>query len=268
VHRCLSVRFKDSGFQLVDAKWSGARHVFERDVKNEPSRIRALTSLRESAAYFDVAYFSWQGDSAERSARAVVPRVLERLRPTSVVDVGCGSGAWLKVFREHGVAEVVGVDGPYMQPESLRIRPEEFVGRDLGESFRLDREFDLAISLEAAHYIPEERGPALVESITALAPAVLFGAAVPHQPGGPGRNRQWPAWWAALFARHGFRAEDWLRPCVWEDDHVDWWYAQNTILYLRDGGDTVPVRSLVHPGLLEEVARPSAYPPRRRFLRR
>jgi SAM-dependent methyltransferase len=197
-----------------------------------------------------------------------VPHVIERLRPASVVDVGCGSGAWLQVFREQGVAEVLGIDGPYVQPESLRIQPQEFVGRDLGQSFRLDREFDLAISLEAAHYVPEERAPALVESIAALAPAVLFGAAVPHQPGGPGRNRQWPAWWAALFALHGFRAADWLRPRVWEDERVDWWYAQNTILYLRDGGDSEPVRPLVHPGLLDEVARNTDTSPRRRFFGR
>ena len=232
------------------------------------TRIPRLADLRESAAYFDTAYFGWQGDSAERSARAVVPLIVDRLRPTSVVDVGCGSGGWLKVFREHGVIDLLGVDAPYLQPEALRIEPHEFVASDLGEPFRLGREFDLAISLEAAHYLPAEQAPVLVESMAALAPAVLFGAAIPHQAGGPGRNRQWPGWWAALFARHGFRADDWLRPLIWQDDRVDWWYSQNTILYLRDGGDSVPVRPLVHPGLLEEVARPTEPPPRRRLLRR
>lgn len=227
-----------------------------------------MTDLRESAAYFDTAYFGWQGDSAERSARAVVPHVVERFRPKSVVDVGCGSGAWLNVFREHGVADLLGIDGPYVQPEALRIPAREFAARDLGEPFRLDREFELAISLEAAHYVTEEGAPALVESIAALAPVVLFGAAVPHQPGGPGRNRRWPAWWAALFAEHGFRAEDWFRPLVWDDARVDWWYAQNTILYVRDGGPGEPVRALVHPGLLEEVARaPESRRPRRLFRR-
>ena len=116
--------------------------------------------------------------------------------------------------------------------------------------------------------MPEERAPALVESIAGLAPAVLFGAAVPHQPGGPGRNAQWPAWWAALFAQHGFRAADWLRPLVWEDPRVDWWYAQNTILYLRDGAESEAVLPLVHPGLLEEVARPPKPPPRRKLFGR
>ena len=233
-----------------------------------------MTGLDESAGYFDTAYFEWQGDSAERSAQAVVPLVLERLRPSSVVDVGCGSGAWLKVFRDHGVVDVVGLDAPYVEQAALRIDPGSFLPRDLSEPFRVPRDFDLALSLEAAHYVAEEHAAALVESIAALAPAVLFGAAVPGQGGGPGRNRQWPAWWSALFARQGYRAEDWLRPLVWEDERVDWWYAQNTILYLRDGVPGDRILPLVHPGLLREVASPtepapaSERPPRRSLLRR
>jgi SAM-dependent methyltransferase len=226
----------------------------------------------ESAHYFDTAYFEWQGDSAERSAQAVVPLVLERLRPSSVVDVGCGSGAWLKVFRDQGVVDVVGIDAPYVERDALRIDPTSFLPRDLSEPFRLGRDFDLAISLEAAHYVADEHAAALVESIATLAPAVLFGAAVPGQGGGPGRNRQWPAWWAALFARQGFRAEDWLRQLVWEDTRVDWWYAQNTILYLRDGAPGDRILPLVHPGLLREVASPieqerEPEPPQRQSLR-
>ena len=216
-----------------------------------------MSDLDESAGYFDTPYFGWQGDSAERSAQAIVPLVVERLRPSSVVDVGCGSGAWLKVFQDHGVVDVVGVDAPYVEHEALRIDPSCFLPRDLSEPFRLGRDFDLAISLEAAHYVAVEHADALVESIAALAPAVLFGAAVPGQGGGPGRNRQWPAWWAALFAPHGFRAVDWLRPLVWEDVRVDWWYAQNTILYLRDGAPGDRILPLVHPELLREVVTPT-----------
>lgn len=168
------------------------------------------------------------------------------------------------MFKDLGVADVVGVDGPYVRPESLRIAPEEFVGRDLNDPFRLDRTFDLVISLEAAHYVPEERAAGLVETICAHGPAVLFGAAVPQQPGGLGLNHKWPSWWATLFADQGFRAEDWLRPLIWEDERVDWWYAQNTILYVRGTASGEPMRSLVHPGLLEEVARPAEPPSRRR----
>src|SRR5262245_52175926 len=100
-----------------------------------------LMELGETASYFDFDYFSWQGQSAERSARAVVPLVMNRFRPKSVVDIGCGSGAWLQVFHEHGVPEVLGVDGPYVQQASLRIPEDRFVRHDLSRPFRIDREF-------------------------------------------------------------------------------------------------------------------------------
>jgi hypothetical protein len=33
-----------------------------------------------------------------------------------------------------------------------------------------------------------------------------------------------------LFARHGLRAFDLIRPRVWDDPRVEVWYAQNTLL--------------------------------------
>ncbi len=223
-----------------------------------------MGDLSVSAEYFDSSYFGWQGDQAARSARVVVPMLCELLSPGSVVDVGCGSAAWLEVFVAHGVEDVIGIDGPYVAPESLRIPPERFLGRDLSEPFALERTFDLAISLEAAHYVPAERAAAFVSSCAALSEAILFSSAIPHQKGGPGLNRQWPGYWCELFAEHGLVAIDWLRPLVWEDEGVDWWYAQNSILYLSAErlaslfpGRQAGALPLVHPGLLAELADPT-----------
>lgn len=207
--------------------------------------------------YFDRAYFAWQGERAERSARAVAPLVLDLLAPESVVDVGCGTGAWLEVFAEHGL-DVFGIDG--YQPEGdLRVPVEAFQRQDLSRPSALGRTFDLALSLEVAHYLPELSAPAFVGFLTSLAPCVLFGAAVPGQGGGPGLNRRWPSYWSALFEENGFACSDWLRPRVWEDDDVDWWYAQNTLVYVRrDRAERLPgltptPLALVHPGLLQET---------------
>ena len=221
-----------------------------------------------TAEYFDSEYFVWQGDLAERSARAVVPLVCDFLSPRSVVDVGCGSAAWLKVFAENGIEDVLGIDGPHLTTASLRIPTDRYLARDLSEPFRVERVFDLAISFEAAHYIAEERAQDLVGSIGALSETVLFSAAIPNQGGGPGLNRQWPAYWCELFAERGLYAVDWLRPLIWEDERVDWWYAQNAILFLSEerlkalfpqgGREVLP---LVHPGLFAEYATPGPEPP-------
>ena len=239
---------------------TGRLFVVQGSVRLERLESAALGGPSTSG-YFDPDYFAWLGERAERSARVVVPLLLDLTRARSVVDVGCGTAAWLQVCRERGVEDVVGVDGDHIDRAQLRIPRERFVARDLAQPFSLDREFDLALSLEAAHYLPPERAPDLVAAIAAAAPVVLFSAAIPAQGGGPGLNRQWPAYWATLFRDHGLTACDWLRARVWEDERVDWWYAQNALLYVREdrlaalGLHPVErVLALVHPIHFLEVA--------------
>lgn len=170
----------------------------------------------------------------------IVPLVVRRLRPQSVVDVGCGLGTWLAVFGENGVADVVGVDGDYVDPARLEIPPVSFVAHDLSRSLRLDRRFDLALSLEVAEHLPPRCAATFVDSLTALAPFVLFSAAIPFQGGTNHVNEQWPDYWAALFEARGFAPVDCFRRHVWGNDDVEWWYAQNTLLFVEEGRLGVP----------------------------
>jgi SAM-dependent methyltransferase len=191
--------------------------------------------------------------------------LVELFAPTSVVDVGCGTGAWLQVFVDNGVDDVVGIDGPYIDRGQLRIPPARFVAADLSALPSPERTFDLALSLEAAHYAPPEAAPQIVAALASLAPVTYFSAAIPHQGGGPGLNRQWPRYWSDLFAERGLRCVDALRARLWEHPEVDWWYAQNGLVYMREdlaaAESTAHPLPLVHPQLYLEVAAPSEQPP-------
>src|SRR5262249_37347034 len=91
-------------------------------------------------------YYRALSDGARRSARVVLPLVLEFVRPRSVIDVGCGLGTWLAVFREHGVADVWGVDGDYVDRERLEIPAGRFLAHDLSQPLPLGRSFALVVS--------------------------------------------------------------------------------------------------------------------------
>src|SRR6516164_4352224 len=82
------------------------------------------------------------------SADVVTGLLLELMHPASVVDVGCGTGAWLAASQKRGVADVLGVDGDWVKPEKLLISPNQFLTYDLTKPLQLNRRFDLAISLE------------------------------------------------------------------------------------------------------------------------
>lgn len=168
-----------------------------------------------------------------RSAEVIVPLVLQLLPVQSVVDVGCGDGSWLSVFRKLGVDDILGIDGHYVTRDLLQISEDHFQALDLTKPFALGRVFDLAISLEVGEHLPAECASAFVESVTRLAPLVLFSAAIPLQGGNHHINEQWPDKWAQLFQGHGYVPIDFIRKQVWQNDAVEWWYAQNTLLFAR-----------------------------------
>jgi hypothetical protein len=60
---------------------------------------------------------------------------------------------------------------------------------------------------------------------------VLFSAAIPFQGGTNHLNEQWPDYWANYFKNNGYEAIDCVRKKVWQDDQVDWWYAQNILMF-------------------------------------
>ncbi|WP_094556926.1 bifunctional 2-polyprenyl-6-hydroxyphenol methylase/3-demethylubiquinol 3-O-methyltransferase UbiG [Synechococcus sp. 1G10] len=165
------------------------------------------------------------------SAGVVLPYVFELLRPKSVVDIGCGMGSWLAECKKLGIDTVLGIDG-YADQQSLEIDQHEFIALDLEQKFTESGLFDLAISLEVAEHLSQAASADFVASLVALAPVVLFSAAIPGQPGTGHINCQWPCYWAGQFYERGYVCFDILRNQFWMDDHVSWWYSQNMFLYV------------------------------------
>jgi hypothetical protein len=169
-----------------------------------------------------------------------VPHVLRKVRPRSVVDVGCARGAWLKVFAEHGAEVVQGLDGHYVDASNLLIGEANFTPVDLVETIKgdlspvmekADGHYDLAVCLEVAEHLPESSASDLVRTLTTLAPIVLFSAAVPGQGGVGHINEQWPGYWKSRFEEHRFQRLDPIRRRIWKNQRVHWWYRQNIFLF-------------------------------------
>jgi SAM-dependent methyltransferase len=183
------------------------------------------------ASLYDAAFYHDHAHRARRSAELIVPQILARYRPASVVDVGCGLGAWLAVFREQGIADVLGYDGEYVLRNELAIPRSCFRAVDLAQPLDVPRRFDLALSLEVAEHLPAERAASFVRMLTEFAPVVVFSAAIPMQGGTGHQNEQWPSYWAHEFESLGYAVLDFVRPATWTSPDVDYWYAQNALVF-------------------------------------
>lgn len=186
-------------------------------------------------------FFNYIDEGAARSARLVIAQALSWLKPTSVLDLGCGRGAWLAEWRRSGVGQVVGVDGDYVDRDRLYVDASEFHPADLSAPLDLSARFDLVQSLEVAEHLPAASAAGFVASLCRHGDLVLFSAAVIGQGGENHVNEQPLEYWRALFAAQGYLPYDCVRPAVAEHTEIEPWYRYNTLLYANaDGQQRLP----------------------------
>ena len=214
---------------------------------------------------YNAKYYGAFRSTSRTSAEAIVPELVRWFAPASVIDLGCGVGEWLGVFQAAGVRDIAGVDGTYVDRGQLAIAGDAFAAHDLATPFRASRRYDLAMSLEVAEHLKPGEGAELVNALVGAADVVLFSAAAPHQAGVRHVNCQWPGYWSQLFRSHGYATFDAIRPRFWNDARVDWWYRQNTLLYVSEA--VLPKwpflaafraddpLALVHPEMLSGIVR-------------
>ena len=178
-------------------------------------------------------YHETTGSQAETSADTIVPLIINLIAPKSVVDIGCGVGAWLDAFSRHGVEDLRGFDSQTVPAAFLRIPPDRFTVCDLSSRIALDRRFDLAVSLEVAEHIPPASAQTFVDTLVGLSDVVFFSAAIPGQAPGHHLNEQWPEYWTQLFETRGYQVVDCLRAKIWNDPKVTYYYAQNCLIFVR-----------------------------------
>jgi SAM-dependent methyltransferase len=165
------------------------------------------------------------------AAKAVLPFIFNLFKPSSVIDVGCGTGSWLKVAKQCGATKILGLDGVQVVDSMLCIEKQEFLKHDLTQEIKFPQEYDLTICLEVVEHLPENAADTIVKTLAQSGKVVLFSAAIPGQGGQEHLNEQIPGYWQEKFKKHGFFPIDILRGQFWDNNKIDWWYRQNMLLY-------------------------------------
>jgi len=169
-----------------------------------------------------------------QAASEIVPYIISLCNPSSVLDVGCGLGDFLKIFQSHGVADILGLDGTWVDTEKLFIDTVFFRVANLEQSFDLGRQFDLVLCLEVAEHLNSEANDVFVQSLCRHADTIVFSAAIPGQGGQNHINEQPFHYWLTKFEAAGYSILDILRHEFWDNKHIHWWYRQNIFLLTKD----------------------------------
>ena len=229
-----------------------------------------------NVASYTSKFFQIHGEESLQSAKQVIPQLLALFTVSSVVEIGCGAGAWISTFTTNEVTDVAGVDGDYVDRDSLLFDVAAFHSHDLTEPLDLGRRYDLAVCIEVAEHLPAGKARVLVETLTRHSDLVLFSAAIPGQGGTNHINEQWPSYWVAEFRALGFHAFDVMRPRLWHDRTIGFWLRQNLLIFASErAADLVrslpsvePPVDIVHPEQFQhKLASADATPSIRTSLR-
>jgi SAM-dependent methyltransferase len=176
--------------------------------------------------------------SASQSATAMAQSIFDLIRPSRVVDYGCGTGSFLAAMRKTGCFVV----GTELVPAARRMCDQKFVPTvplDLA-SVQPDHALggaDLATCFEVAEHLPATAALGLVRLLVETAPVVIFSAATPGQGGKGHVNEQPHDYWVSLFRQAGCAYESETSLAFreyWKRSGVAPWYANNAMVFRRD----------------------------------
>lgn len=186
---------------------------------------------------YNPTYYQWVDHDALRSRDAMADSIVNDLKPKTLVDIGCGTGALLEGICNRGV-NAVGMEysdaGRAMcDKRKLKVRkfniltdaiPQDILGRDI------------AMSFEVAEHLPETGADRFVDLLCGLSNIVVCSAATPGQGGTEHLNEQPHEYWIAKFDKRGYEydkalADAWRQE--WASKNVARFYLANVMVFRK-----------------------------------
>lgn len=209
-------------------------------------------------------YYDNQKTSSYQAAKLILGDLYEIYKFKSVVDFGCGSGAWLKAAWElNNDIKLSGIDGKYVK-DIIDFHKANYYYKNLEEKVEIEKH-DLTISLETAEHLKPERAKSFIDDLCKSSDVILFSAAVDGHGGANHLNEQTQSYWIKLFQENNYfpfifldRKKYWFHPVFEQCPH----YIAGSFLYIKKNTETFNllekfrvkedfVVDIVHPNILK-----------------
>lgn len=200
-------------------------------------RLIKLLGLNELNLIYTRRFYKKSVQEGQQSATVFSRLAYRRFKPKSVIDLGCGSGIYLKYFFTEPGVKIIGIDGS-KKTKDVFILPQNYLKIfDLRSPLNLKTRYDLAICIEVAEHIDESKSQMLVDNLCRCSNIVLFTAAPRGQGGTHHINEQPKKYWIKKFSQCGYKYdldETKLIAKELEDQKVTWWLYKNLMIFKKD----------------------------------
>jgi len=196
--------------------------------------------LRRGASHDEIYgddYFEMIDETSRSSAEVMAASILERFRPDSVIDVGCGTGALIARLQDLGV-EVRGVEHASAALRYCHERGLEVEAVDLSDPEDAEKtlgRYDLAVCFEVGHQLPPALAEACVSFLCGHSDRAVFSA----DSGASDRlplNPQPPSYWIGKFEAQGFGYDEALSEALreeWRERGTAPWFHRRPMAFRR-----------------------------------
>ena len=218
--------------------------------------------------FYPDSFYAARTANTSASSQIVLDIVIDYLKDykiDSVSDIGCGTGAWLEYFQSiNSNIDVTGYEGfwlplkfqEYLTNKGVSLKLIDFADKN-SYAFPIQAT-SLVICLEVYEHIMPCFQPLFVDQFLINSDVVLFSCAPPYQGGNGHVGETSLSAIVDMFRSKGFSAHDIIRPIIWNNALIPYWYRQNTILFIRGGTDNLPgPLDLIHPDSFKQRAKPS-----------
>lgn len=182
-------------------------------------------------SHYDDRYFKWHKDKTRDYAIRNMDWYIKEFKPTSVIDYGCGIGAYLESALSNNIINIKGFD---IGGDNVKMHTEKSVQpyiKYLDCTLPLITEiYDCTISLETGEHIEPIMSDQFVLNIvnsTKKTGTILFSAAQPGQGGSGHINCQTKEFWKEKFLRNSFSYDKKLTDFITKN-----WAIQNAPDYI------------------------------------
>ena len=143
-------------------------------------------------------------EMASHCPKSLLDLLLRMYAPTSVIDIGAGTGQAVAYLLENGITNVCGLEGSRLAISKSKY-PGHMICQDLRRQVDLrSSRYDVVWSYEVAEHLHPDHADNLVRIMTTLSDLVVMSAAQPGQGGEGHLNEQPPLYWIRKFKQRGF----------------------------------------------------------------